>query len=187
MKTETAQRTENIQEKKKRKKIILICIFTVLLLLLLFLFYANYMNSETTTNPSATASHLNGDGNAIDGAADTKSGEELLDSLKKRELVVTDTLSSNIIFPSGQAGTIGSWVVENPSTNSIIQQAEVYYNGQLIAKSAPIYPNQHIESIELDQNIPTGEYDAIAYINYYKLDTQEYVSKTGYKIHLTVQ
>ena len=186
MKTETVQRTENNEKKRKRKKIILICIFSFLLMLLIILLYANYMNSETTANPSATASHLNSDGNALDGPADTKTGEELLDSLRKQELVVTDTLSSNIIFPSGQAGTIGSWVVENPSTNSIIQQAEVYYNGQLIAKSAPIYPNQHIESIELDQDIPAGEYDAIAYISYYKLDTQEYVSKTGYKIHLTI-
>jgi hypothetical protein len=186
MKTEIAQRTENNERKKKRKKVILICMVSFLLVLLLILLYVNNMNLESTGNPTTTTSYLSGDGNAIDGIAGTKSSEEILDSLRKQELVVTDTLSSNIIFSTGQAGTVGSWVVENPSTNNVIQQAEIYYNGQLIAKSVPIFPNQHIESIELNQDIPTGEYEAIAYINYYKLDTQEYVSKTGYKIHLTV-
>lgn len=80
-----------------------------------------------TSNPTATTSYLSSDGNAIDGAAGAKSSEEILDSLKKQELVVTDTFSSNIVFPVGQAGTIGNWVVENPSTNNVIQQAEVYH------------------------------------------------------------
>jgi hypothetical protein len=111
----------------------------------------------------------------------------LLEDLKKQQLIVTDKLSSNILFPSGKPGSIGDWIVENPHENQVIQQAEVYLDGKLIAKSVPIYPNQHIKAIELKQDIPTGEYGVIAYINYFNIHTKEYISKAGYKIHLSVR
>jgi hypothetical protein len=107
-----------------------------------------------------------------------------LDELKKQQLVVTDKLSSNISFDVGKTGTTGKWVVENLSGNNIIQQAEVYFKDTLIAKTTPIYPDQHIESVELKKDIPSGEYTATAYINYYNINTKEFISKAGYKIHL---
>ena len=179
---------QSVDEKKKRTKKILIVIFMGLLILILFLTFVNTLcTSQSTSNPSPSVSILDQSGSAIDGTASPKSREEILDDLEKQQLVVTDKLSSNITFPSGDSGTIGDWIVENPSSNNIIQQAEVYFEDNLIVKSAPIYPNQHIEKIELLQDMQTGEYDGIAYINYYDMETQEFISRAGYSIHLTVR
>ena len=166
----------------------IILISAVLLILLLILLYANTMNKRPDTVSSSTQpSYLDDAGSAIDGAVETKSREELLEELKKQQLIVTDKLSSNISFPFGKEGTVGEWIVENPPENQVVQQAEVYLDGMLIAKSVPIYPNQHIKAIELKKDIPTGEYGVIAYIHYYNIDTKEYISKAGYKIHLSVR
>lgn len=179
---------QNADEKKKRTKKILIIIFLFLLILILLLAYVNTLCPDPTIGSLNTpTSSLDQSGDAIDGAASLKSREEILDDLEKQQLVVTDKLSSNITFPSGNSGTFGDWIVENPSSNNIIQQAEVYFEDQLIAKSAPIYPNQHIEKIELLQYIQPGEYDGIAYINYYDIEIQEFISRAGYSIHITVR
>ncbi len=188
MKTITTRTANSKLAKKKRKKIIVIIILSSLLITILLLLYANNSAFNNVSNsPKATPAYLEEQGNAIEGTAVTKSRVEILEELKKQQLVVTDKLSSNITFSSGKAGTIGEWIAENPADNNIIQQAEVYFDELLIAKSTPIYPNQHIEAIELNQNIKSGEYDVIAYINYYDIETKEFISKAGYKIHLTVR
>lgn len=179
---------QNADEKKKKTKKILIIIFMCLLMLILFLAYVNTLCPDPTMGNSNTpTSSLDQSGEAIDGAASPKSREEILDDLEKQQLVVTDKLSPNITFPSGNSGTIGDWIVENPSSNNVLQQAEVYFEDQLIAKSVPIYPKQHIEKIELLQDIQPGEFDGIAYINYYDMKTQEFISRAGYSIHITVR
>lgn len=175
-------------EKKKRRKKILIIIFMCLLILILFLVYVNTLCPDPSMeNPNPSTSCLDQSDSAIDGAASQKSKKEILDDLERQKLIVTDKLSSNIMFPSGNSGAIGDWIVENSVSNNIIQQAEVYFEDRLIAKSAPIYPNQHIENIELNQDILPGEYDAVAYINYYDMETKEFVSRAGYTIRLTVR
>ncbi len=179
---------QNADEKKKRTKKMLIIIFMCLLMVILFLAYVNTLCPDPSMGNSNTpASNLDQSGSAIDGVASPKSREEILDDLEKQQLVVTDKLSSNITFPSGNSGTIGDWIVENPSSNNIIQQAKVYFEDQLIATSVPIYPNQHIEKIELLQDMQTGEYDGIAYIDYYDMETQEFISRAGYSIHITIR
>ena len=174
-------------DKKRRKKILLIVFLAILLVVLIIVFINNASFQSLNAQPTTTPSYLEDEGSALSGAVGTNSNEEILDELRKQQLVVTDKLSSNITFPDGEAGTIGVWIVENPSTNNIIQQAEVYLEDQLIAKTAAIYPNQHIEAIELKQDLQAGEYDVIAYINYYEVDTKALISKAGYKIHLTVR
>jgi hypothetical protein len=170
---------------KNKKNIVILLIVVLLLLLAAFVYFTNE-NSPTSSMPKASASYLEDNGNALDGTARTKTKDEILDELKKQQLVVTDKLSSNISFDVGKTGTTGKWVVENLSGNNIIQQAEVYFKDTLIAKTTPIYPDQHIESVELKKDIPSGEYTATAYINYYNINTKEFISKAGYKIHLTI-
>lgn len=179
---------QSADEKKKRTKRIFMVVLLCLLILILFLAYINTLCPDPSMRtPSSPISSLDQSGNAIDGTANPKSMEEILDDLERQQLVVTDKLSSNITFPAGDSGTIGDWIVENPASNNITQQAEVYFENQMIAKSAPIYPNQHIEKIELLQDMHSGEYDVIAYINYYDMETQEFISRAGYSIHLTVR
>lgn len=53
-------------------------------------------------------------------------------------------------------------------------QCEVHLGKKLIAKSASIRPNQHIESLSLLGNMEVGTYDVTTYVNYYTLDTSIY-------------
>jgi flagellar basal body-associated protein FliL len=180
------------QDKKAKKKVLL-----VLLLLLIFcmsgigiyVVYTSNSKENIPTDASSTgeSKKLDDNGNAVDGAVQSKTSEQVLDELKKAQINVTDKLSSHILFPSGKAGTEGSWMVENVETNNVIMQCEVFLNDKLIAKSVPIKPNQHIETITLSKEVKAGMYDVTAYINYFKLDTKEYISKAGFRVKLTVQ
>ncbi len=176
---------ESKKNKKKKVIIILIIVFAIAATALFLLKSCN--EDQSTAVPETTPVILEDEGRSIDGEAQTKTQEEILDELKNQQLIVTDKLSSNIIFNSGEVGSIGEWVVENLKENDVIQQAEVYWKDVLIAKTTPIYPNQHITGVSLLESISPGEYEATAYINYYDTETKEYISKAGYSIHLTVR
>ncbi len=174
-------------EKKKKIKILIMLLLGVFSIVAILLFIRICSGESILKAPEATPVYLNEEGGSTEGEAEEASRDEILEELAKQQLIVTDKLSSNITFSSGEIGTIGEWIVENPAENNIIQQAEVFLDDLLIAKSTPIYPNQHITAIELLENVETGEYDVIAYINYYDIETQKLISKAGYKIHLTVR
>lgn len=138
-------------------------------------------------NSSTDVSKLNDNGSALDGQAESKTSEEVLEELQKEQINVTDRLGSCIVFSKGKAGTPGSWAVENPADNRVVMQCEVYLDNELTAKTVPIRPGQHIESVPLLKNLKAGTYDVTAYINYYAPDTSDYIGKAGYQIKLTVQ
>ena len=179
--TETDNRT-------KRKKTILIVALAIALIILTLLFLTigqgRNVASETST---ATPNVLNDNREGIDGTYQSMSREEILEDLENNQQIVTDTVSSNVTFPSRNTGTIGEWVLENIEDNSVIQQAEIYFNNLLIAKTEPVYPGQYIQAVELLENLEPGEYEAIAYISYYNEDDKTFAGKAGYKIHLTVE
>ena len=158
----------------------------IVMVVIIFLLLRGCTGTNNIEEPVATSIYLEDEGSSTVGEVKMKEREEILKELEKQQLIVTDKLSSNITFPSGDIGTIGEWIVENPKENNIIQQAEVYLDDLLIAKSTPIYPDQHITAIELLEELSSGEYEVIAYINYYDIESKEFISKAGYKIHLTV-
>ena len=179
-----------MNKKKKSNKKVLI----VILLLLCsagFGIYAavtsGFFSQSAQVSSTVESIKLEENGTAADGVAQSKTSEEILNDLQKAQVNVTDKLSSNIFFQSGNSGTEGSWTVENLESNNVIMQCEVYLDDKLIARSVPIKPNQHIDTITLSEDITSGQYDVIAYVNYFKLDTSEYISKAGFKIKLTVQ
>ena len=181
-------RQQNSNRKnEKRKKVIGIILILCALLIALFFILRGCSGLTEIKSPESTPVYLDDEGSSITGEAESASREEILKSLEKQQLVVTDKLSSNISFDSGTAGTVGDWVVENPEENNVIQQAEVYLADTLIAKSTPIYPNQHITGVSLLTDIESGEYEVTAYLNYYDIETKEFISKAGYRIHLTVR
>ena len=176
---------------KKKKKIMLLLL--LILCLIGFGVYTVYCPPHTTDNQVSSSGRkgeskqMDDNGEAINGAVQSKTPKEVLDDLKKSQVNVTDKLSSHILFPCGKAKTQGSWTVENSKTNNVIMQCEVYLDNKLIAKSVPIKPEQHIDEITLNQDVKPGTYDVIAYINYFKTDTNAYISKAGFKVKLTVQ
>ena len=175
------------EKAKMKKRVIIISLIAVVLIAAAFLLLRGCNDTDSVENPMEVPVYLEDEGSSIEGAAQEKEREDIMGEIEKQQLVVTDKLSSNITFASGEIGIVGEWVVENPAENSIIQQAEVYLDGVLIAKSTPIYPNQHITGVSLLENVETGEYDVTAYLNYYDTDTKEFLSKAGYTIHLTIK
>lgn len=178
----------NSTEKTNRNnKVIIIVLIAVVLIAAAFLLLRGCDNPASVGKPKEMPVYLEDEGSSIEGEAQAKTREDILEELEKQQLIVTDKLSSNIKFESGEIGTVGDWVVENSKENNIIQQAEVYLDDVLIAKSTPIYPNQYITGVTLLKEIKPGEYDITAYLNYYDIDTKEFISKAGYAIHLTVR
>ncbi len=170
-----------------RKRIVfLIVLLIVLIAIAVFICFKSCSGQWTFNEPETTPVYLEDEGSSLEGEAEQADRDALLAELEKQQLIVTDKLSSNITFKSGLAGTIGEWIVENPADNTVIMQAEVYFDDILIAKSTPIYPDQHITGIELLQDVEAGDYEIIAYLDYYDIETKEFISKAGYRIHLTV-
>ncbi|MFT9055502.1 MAG: hypothetical protein ABF449_02590 [Ethanoligenens sp.] len=169
----------------KKKRIIIIAL---LLVLSVSAGAAGYFGMTVLNRRSATAPavRLDTNGSAISGVYQGKSKEQVLSDLQKAEVTVTDKVSSSAVFDSGAKGSYGTWVVENLQENNVIMQCEIYDGDKLLAKSVPIYPNQHIERIELLESVEAGSHDVTAYISYFTLDTKKYISKAGYKINLTV-
>ena len=171
----------------KKRKVIIRILAIIAMILAVFFILKGCTGLMDINNHKEEPVCLEDEGSSQDGEAEAASREEILKELEKQQLVVTDKLSSNISFPSGNIGTVGEWIVENPEENTVIQQAKVYLDDVLIAKSTPIYPNQHITGISLLAEIEPGEYEVTAYLNYFNVETKEFISKAGYKIHLTVR
>ena len=76
--------------------------------------------------------------------------------------------------------------MENPSSNTVIMQCEIVLDGKSVAKSAPIYPGQHIDSLTLSRQVSSGNYSVTATIRYYNKDTKTYLGMADYKIRLSV-
>lgn len=181
-------RRYNSKNKEKKKRFVLIALLILIATIAVVFFLLKGCGNDLLSNePEAKPVYLEDDGSSVDGEAQKREREDIMNELEKQQLVVTDKLRSNITFTDSEVGTVGAWVVENPKENSIIQQAEVYLDETLIAKSTPIYPNQHITGVELLEEVDAGEYEVTAYLNYYDVDTKEFISKAGYKIHLTVK
>lgn len=106
--------------------------------------------------------------------------------LQKDQLMITDTVNSSATFVNGKAGTGGSWYFANKNTNKVIMQAQIFVNNKPVATSVELRPGQESKSIALQCDIEKGQYTAMAYINYYDLHTQNYISKAAYKISLIV-
>jgi hypothetical protein len=141
--------------------------------------------SNPTQHSTVSSPKLVDSGSALPGGYD-KTRSEILDELKKKEVVVTDKVSSQLSFHNGNQGAIGDWVVENPKSNKVIEQIDVILNGKRVATSVPIMPGQHIENITLLKTMNTGTYKVTAMINYYNANTKSYIGKTGYEIKMIV-
>lgn len=182
------------KEKSKKRKRTLPIILLLLLLLLIGITYSFFhagIGGSNGGNPSrssqsAPSSSLDDNGSALPGSPTQKSRKKILSELQQKEVVVTDRVSAQISFPKGKEGTAGTWTVENPASNKVIEQCSVVLNGQTIAESVPIYPGQHIEQITLSQKAAPGTYDVIANIKYYSTDTKSLLGQADYRIKLTV-
>lgn len=144
--------------------------------------------TEDTTSTTLPGKELDkSQGDAADGEYVGKTAEEIKAELEKQQVYVTAAVSSLATFDSGKKGAEGSWIVENVPENDVVQQAEIYLGDKCVARSAVIYPGQHIDKVKLMEDVQPGTYDVTAYLNYFIPQTEEYISKAGFKITLTVK
>lgn len=188
------QENNNRKEKSKKRKRVLRVILLIFLLAIIGITFSfchagagkKIGGKPSPSSQSHPASSLDDNGNALPGGYTPKSRQTILAQLQKEQVVVTDRVSAQITFPSGAKGTVGSWVLENPAVNKVIEQCNVILNGQTVAESVPIDPGQHIEHITLSQKVASGTYDVTAIINYYSIGTKAPLGKAEYRIKLTV-
>jgi len=187
-------------DKKKTRKRILLIILLVLLFLIIGITFSfchagttpngggpsSQSSQSSQSNPGPGSSSMDDNGRALPGGYTPKSRQEILSELQKEQVVVTDKVSAQVSFPSGAKSSVGSWVVENPASNKVIEQCDVVLNGETVAESTPIYPGEHIEHITLSQKVAPGTYDITATINYYSTSNKTLLGKAGYRIKLTV-
>lgn len=185
----------NRDEKRRKQKKTLIIILILLLLAIIGVTFSfchagtarqNGGGQSPSSQSSPGASSLDNNGSALPGNYKSKSRQEILSELQKEQVVVTDKVSAQISFPSGAKGTVGSWVVENSSSNKVIEQCCVELNGKTVAESVPINPGEHIESIALSKKVDPGTYDVTAMIYYYSTSSKSLLGKAGYEIKLTI-
>ena len=194
MTTEKINQNRRGKGDKKRKRkwpYILAILLLLLLLLLLFLRSCGYQHPcpnppPSSSVPSSSDPSLDDTGSAEPGSSSTPSRQEILSRLQKQEVTVTDKVSAQASFSSGAKGSTGTWEVENPSSNSVVMQCEIVLNGETVAKSAPIYPGQHIDGLTLSRQVSSGNYSVTATIRYYNKTTKAYLGMADYKIRLSV-
>ena len=116
--------------------------------------------------PSSSAPSLDDTGSTEPGSGSAPSRQEILSRLQKQEVTVTDKVSVQASFSSGAKGSTGTWEVENSSSNTVIMQWKIVLNGETTAKSAPIYPGQHIDELTLSRQVSSGNYSVTATIRY---------------------
>jgi len=182
------------KEKSKKRKRTLLIILLLLLLLLIGITYSFFhagMDGSNGRNPSrsnqsAPSSSLDDNGSALPGSPTQKSREEILSELQQKEVVVTDRVSAGISFPNGKKGTVGTWTMENPASNKVVEQCTVDLNGKTVAETVPINPGQHIESVTLSQPVASGTYDVTAVIRYYSTDSKALLGQADYRLTLSV-
>jgi hypothetical protein len=180
-----------------RKKLIFSILFVVILTLVVVGPAAYYTirthdlektpsSKSSSSQPVAKVLDITSMGSAVSGVYVPKTSSQTLSELEKQQVTVTDKVGSQISFKSGDIGSEGTWMVENPASNKVVEQCEVYLNDKLIAKSVPINPGQHIESIKLLQNMIAGDYTITAYLNYFENGSKVYIGKAGYQIKLKI-
>jgi hypothetical protein len=182
------------KEKSKKRKRTLLIILLLLLLLLVGITYSFFhagMGGSNGGNPSRSSqsvpsSLLDGNGSALPGSPTRKSREEILSELRQKEVVVTDRMSAGISFPNGKEGTKGTWTMENPASNKVVEQCAIELNGKTIAETVPMNPGQHIESVTLSQPVASGTYDVTAIIRYYSTDFKTLLGQAEYRLTLSV-
>ncbi|WP_101909532.1 hypothetical protein [Marasmitruncus massiliensis] len=91
------------------------------------------------------------------------------------------------VFQSNGSG--GDIKVQNPSFNRYLMVLEITVDGTdgTVYRSQYIAPNQYISSIDLQKQLPSGEYRATAYLNAVDAGTLDLVDTLTCPLEITVK
>ena len=91
---------KNIERKKRR--IIILLLTGLLIIAALFILLRGCPDLLIHGEEKEEGTHLEDEGSAIDGVAEYKDREDIIRELERQQIVVTDKLSSNILFFLGR-------------------------------------------------------------------------------------
>lgn len=106
---------------------------------------------------------------------------------KADESTFSFEVNSRPVFKDGKSE--GNLRIANPPYNKYGINVEIKLDstGKTIFESGDIEPNHYIEKAKLTTNLKAGEYDAIATINAYDIETKEFKGTSAAKLVIKVE
>lgn len=130
-----------------------------------------------------------GSGTAQAGHLPEMTEEEIRAQMQKvaDETMFSFKMNAQPVFENGDSE--GTLRIENPSHNVYPFVVEIYLNktGEKIYDSGGVLPNHHINMAKLDVSLEKGEHKAMAYINAYDPDTQEYQGRSAIDLSIIIK
>lgn len=126
-----------------------------------------------------------------DKATDTTqlTAENAQDALQKAvdESMFSFRINSNMVFANGNEE--GEMVIESPAHNRYGMRVELNMkdSGDMVYQTDILPPGTSIVRDKLDTPLPKGEYEAVAMIYAYDMQTQELIGQNAAAITITVE
>lgn len=185
-----------MEEKKNNNKTMMIVIIILLALLIILCGYFFLGGKNTPANNPAVPGgdgndwwkNVGTDENIEYGERETKSHEEIVEELNKQVEEGMINISMNI-YPTFENGTAkGDLLIINNTINRYPQIIEIYTkdDNKLIYRSGVIPVGGRVDYAQLNENLPAGTYNCVAYFNAINTETEEFVGKAGAEIQITV-
>ena len=140
----------------------------------------------TQSRPGPSVSPLEPEGRVQSGTLTNQEGKQAeLDAIV-REGMLTFTINATPMMRDGKSEA--NLMIENPPDNgnrftvTIIRED----TGEEIYKSGYLDPEQYIDEVPLDVELPKGEYACTAYFDAYRLTDDSYIGRAGARITLYV-
>jgi len=104
-----------------------------------------------------------------------------------REGMLTFSINATPVMENGRAEA--NLLIENPPDNGNRFTVSISREdtGEELYQSGYLDPEQYIESVPLDRELPAGEYPCLAYIDAYRISDSAYIGRATARITLFVQ
>lgn len=175
------------EEKKKKKKglILWLLLAAVAITVVIFLLA---QNSGTPTRMIA-GNMLPEAGAAEAGHLPDMTDEQVLAQMQQAvdESRFSFKINAQPVFEDG--GSAGTLRIENPGHNVYPFVVEIYLTEtqEKIYDSGAVMPDHHIDTARLLTALPRGTHEAVAYINAYDPDTNEYQGKSAVNLSIVIK
>lgn len=141
----------------------------------------------TTRPPEVQYPQLEPEGNVKSGTLNDPAGRQAeLDAIVE-EGMLTFSINATPVMRNGKSAA--NLLIENPPNNG--NRFTVTINredtGEKIYQSGYLDPEQYIEEVNLDVDLPAGEYNCTANFDAYRISDNAYIGRAAARITLYVQ
>ena len=174
------------EDKKKKRKIFIWLILAAAIAILVILLAVRPAGAPARV---VSGDLLPGTGTAQEGHLPDMTDEQVRKQMQKTadESQFSFKINAQPVFEDG-AGE-GTLRIENPGHNTYPFAVEIYLAGsnEKIYESGAVMPDQHIAKGKLEKVLPQGTHEAVAYINAYDPDTNEYQGRSAVNLSIVIK